>query len=33
MGEYNMKMDLREMGCEAGDCIHLAEDRTNGGFT
>ena len=26
----NIKMDLREVGCDPGDWIDLAEDRTNG---
>ena len=25
--EDNIKMDLREVGCDAGECIDLAEDR------
>ena len=25
--EDNIKMDLRELGCDPGDCIALAEDR------
>ena len=25
--EYNIKMDLREVGCDAGDWIDLAEGR------
>ena len=27
-----IKMDLREVGCDPGDWIALAEDRTNGGL-
>ena len=27
--EDNIKMDLREVGCDLGDWIALAEDRTN----
>ena len=25
--EDNIKMDLREVGCDPGECIDLAEDR------
>jgi hypothetical protein len=25
--EHNIKMDLREIGCDGVDCIHLAQDR------
>ena len=25
--EHNIKIDLREMGCDAGDSIDLAQDR------
>ena len=25
--EHNMKMDLKKVGCDSGDCITLAEDR------
>ena len=30
--EDNIKMDLREMGCDPGDCIALAEDRDQVGL-
>ena len=30
--EDNIKMDLREVGCDPGEWIDLAEDRTNGGL-
>ena len=30
--EDNIKMDLREVGCDPGDWIALAEDGTNGGL-
>ena len=30
--EDNIKMDLREVGCDPGDWMPLAEDRMNGGF-
>ena len=28
--EDNIKMDLKEVGCDAGDWIDLAQDRSNG---
>ena len=31
--EDNIKMDLREVGCDARDWIALAEDGTNSRFT
>ena len=30
--EDNIKMDSREVGCDPGDCIALAEDRDQGGL-